>query len=230
MNFLVAVLPATLLSCWDALFNLLLSSCTSHWSTLVHCRLGLPATEINLAYLYKALAFAHLYVPQSCYHKSSYLSTSGRTTLTSAILTFTPLHYSIHYCIAHRNLFIHKFLQNWYISTTIRVLTSLVKAQLSSPTSYSPKPQDYNVLYLLLDDRFQEPLRICNRVELSLFLNSISIQVKSSFHLQNHFELNWFQLQKALKSILDTCQQPFNVMAHAFWNTKHGTMCSPSSP
>ena len=198
------MLPATLLSCWDILSDPLCLSCTCLRSALVRCRLGLPATEINLAYLYKALAFAHLYVPQSCYHKSSCLSTSGCTTSTSAILTFAPSHYSIHYRIARRNLFIHKFLQNWYISTTIRVLTNLVKAQLSSPTSYSPKPQDYNVLYLLLDDRFQEPLRICNRVELSLFLNSISIQVKSSFHLQNHFELDQFQLWKALKSILDS--------------------------
>ena len=61
-------------------------------STLVLFSLGLPATEVDLAYLYKALAFAHLYVPQSCYHKSSCLSTSGCTTLMPAILTFTLLH------------------------------------------------------------------------------------------------------------------------------------------
>ena len=63
MNFLVAVLPAALLSFWDVLSNPLLFSCMCLQSALVHCRLGLPATEINLAYLYKALAFAHLYDP-----------------------------------------------------------------------------------------------------------------------------------------------------------------------
>ena len=204
MNSLVAVLPATLLSCWDVLSDLPWFSCTCLQSALVHCRLGLPATKINLAYLYKALAFAHLYVPQSCYHKSFCLSTSGCTTSTSAILTFVLLHYSIHYRIACRNLFIHEFPQSRYISTTIRVFTNLVKAQLSSPTSYSPKPQDYNLLYPLLDDRFQEPLWIRNRIESTLFFNSISILVKSSFHVWNHFKLDQFRLRKALKSILDT--------------------------
>ena len=87
------MLPAALISCWDVLFDPLLFSCMCLQSALVHCRLGLPATEIDLAYLYKALAFAHLYVPQSCYHKSSCLSTSRRTTSTSAILTFIPLHF-----------------------------------------------------------------------------------------------------------------------------------------
>ena len=91
----VAVLPATFLSCWDVLSDPLIFSCMCLQSTLVYCRLGLPATEINLAYLYKALAFAHLYVPQSCYHKSSCISTSGCMTLTPAILTsllhFDPL-------------------------------------------------------------------------------------------------------------------------------------------
>ena len=57
------MLPETLLSCWDALSNPLLFCCTFRRSALVHRRLGLPATEINLAYLYKALAFAHLYIP-----------------------------------------------------------------------------------------------------------------------------------------------------------------------
>ena len=93
MNFLVAVLPATLLSCWDVLSDPLCLSCMCLRSTLVHCRLGLPATEIDLAYLYKALAFTHLYVSQSCYHKSFCLSTSGRMTLTPAILTIAPLHF-----------------------------------------------------------------------------------------------------------------------------------------
>ena len=93
MNFLVAVLPETLLSCWDVFSDPLLFSCTCLRSALVHCRLGLPATEIDLAYLYKALAFAHLYVPQSCYHKSFCLSTSGRMTSTPAILTIAPLHF-----------------------------------------------------------------------------------------------------------------------------------------
>ena len=92
MNTHVAVLPTTFLSFWDALSDPLLFSCTSHRSALVYGRLGLPATEINLAYLYKTLAFAHLYVPQSCYHKSSCLSTSRCTTLTPAILSFAPLH------------------------------------------------------------------------------------------------------------------------------------------
>ena len=92
MNLLVTVLPVTFPSCWNVLSNPLLSSCTSLRSALVLFRLGLPATKIDLAYLYKALAFTHLYVPQSCYHKSSCLSTSGCTTSTSAILTFAPLH------------------------------------------------------------------------------------------------------------------------------------------
>ena len=92
-NLLVTVLPVTFPSCWNILSDPLLSSCTSLRSTLVLFRLGLPTTEVNLAYLYKALAFAHLYVPQSCYHKSSCLSTSGRMTSTPAILTIAPLHF-----------------------------------------------------------------------------------------------------------------------------------------
>ena len=87
------MLPATLLSCWDVLPDPLCLSCSCLQSALVCCRLGLPATEIDLAYLYKALAFTHLYVPQSCYHKSSCFSTSGRMTSTSAIFTFIPLHF-----------------------------------------------------------------------------------------------------------------------------------------
>ena len=87
------MLPTTFLSCWDALSDPLLFSCTSRQSALVYGRLGLPATVINLAYLYKTLAFTHLYVPQSCYHKSFCLSTSGRTTSTPAILTIAPLHF-----------------------------------------------------------------------------------------------------------------------------------------
>ena len=93
MNLLVTMLPVTFPSCWNVLSDPLLSSCMSLRSALVLFRLGLPATEVNLAYLYKALAFAHLYVPQSCYHKSSCLSTSGHTTSTPAILTITPLHF-----------------------------------------------------------------------------------------------------------------------------------------
>ena len=93
-NPLIAMLPETLLSCLDALSDPLLSSCMSHRSALVHCRLGLPATEIDLAYLYKALAFTHLYIPQSCYHKSSCLSTSGHTILTPAILTLSLLRFN----------------------------------------------------------------------------------------------------------------------------------------
>ena len=81
------MLPATFLCCWDVLSDPLMFSCTCLQSILVYCRLGSPATEIDLAYLYKALAFAHLYVPQSCYHKSSGLSTSGHMTSTPAILT-----------------------------------------------------------------------------------------------------------------------------------------------
>ena len=92
-HLFIAVLSETLLSCWDTLSDLLLSSYTFHRSTLVYCRLGLPITEIDLAYLYKALAFAHLYIPQSCYHKSSCLSTSGCMTSTPAILTIAPLHF-----------------------------------------------------------------------------------------------------------------------------------------
>ena len=61
-------------------------------SALVLWRLGLSATQIDLVYLYKTLAFTHLYVPQSCYHKSSCLSTSGCTILTSVIPP--QLHYS----------------------------------------------------------------------------------------------------------------------------------------
>ena len=133
------MLPVTIPSCWNILSDPLLSSCTSLQSAVVHCRLGLPATRIDLAYLYKALAFAQLYVPQSCYHKSFCLSTSGHTTSVSAILTFALLHYSIHYWITCRKLFIHEFPQSQYVSTTIHIFTNLVKAQLSSPTSYSLK-------------------------------------------------------------------------------------------
>ena len=93
MNLLITMLPVTFPSRWNILSDLLLSSCTSLQSTLVLFRLGLPATEVDLAYLYKALAFAHLYGPQSCYHKSSCLSTSRHTTSTPAILTITPLHF-----------------------------------------------------------------------------------------------------------------------------------------
>ena len=118
---------------------------------------------------------------------------------------FSPLLFRIIWSIITLLIEISLFTspQNQYISTTIHVFTNLVKAQLSSPTSYSLTPQDYNLLYLLLDDRFQEPLRIHNWMKLSPFFDSISIQVKSSFHLRNHFELDQFRLQKALKSILD---------------------------
>ena len=63
---------------------------------------------------------------------------SWRNLYLDTILTFAPSHYLIHYHIAHQNLFIHEFLQNQYVSTTICVFTNLVKAQLSPPTSYSP--------------------------------------------------------------------------------------------
>ena len=90
------------------------------------------------------------------------------------------------------------------LQLSVSSLTWLCKAQLSPPTKYSPKPQDYNLLSPLLDDRFQEPLRIHNRIESSPVFDSISILVESSFYIQNHFELNQFQLQRALKSILDS--------------------------
>ena len=63
----------------------------------------------------------------------------------------------IQYQIARQNLVIHKLPQNRYISTTIHIFTDLVKARLSPPTRYSLKPQDYNLLSSLLDDRLQEP-------------------------------------------------------------------------
>ena len=126
MNPLVAMLPETLLSCLDTLSDLLLSSCTSHWSILVHCRLGLPATKIDLAYLYKALASTHLYIPQSCYHKSSCLSTSGCTTLTSAILSFAPLHFwSIIKLLVETPLFMNSFKANTSLQLSISSLTWL---------------------------------------------------------------------------------------------------------
>ena len=91
-------------------------------SALVLWRLGLSATQINLVYLHKALAFTHLYVPQSCYHKSTCLSTSRCMISTSAILTSLVLLYiSIQYQIACWNLAIYKFPQNWYVSTTIHI-------------------------------------------------------------------------------------------------------------
>ena len=124
------VLPATFLFCWDVLSDPLLFSCTSLRSTLVHCRLGLPATEINLAYLYKALAFAHLYVPQSCYHKSFCLSTSGHTTSTPAILT-SLLHFDpLSNCLSKTHY--SQIPPNWYIFTTIRIFTDLVKGSTKS--------------------------------------------------------------------------------------------------
>ena len=113
---------------------------------------------------------------------------------------------SIHYWIARQKPFIHEFPQSWYISSTTRIFTNLVKAQPSSPTRYSSKPQNYNLIFPLLDDRSLEPLRICHRIESSPFFDSVSILIKSVFHLQNHFELDRFRLRKALKSILDTVQ------------------------
>ena len=105
------------------LSDLLLSSCMSLWSALVLFRLGLPATESDLAYLYKALAFAHLYVPQSCYHKSSCLSTSGHTTSTSAILTFAPLHLRSIIELLMEN---HLFTNSPKADTSLRLSVSLL--------------------------------------------------------------------------------------------------------
>ena len=110
----------------------------------------------------------------------------------------------IHYRFACRKPFIHKFPQSRYISSTIHIFTNLVKAQPSSPIRYSPKPQNYNLIFPLLDNLSVEPLRICHRIESSPFFDSVSILIKSVFHLQNHFELDQFRLRKALKSILDT--------------------------
>ena len=55
--------------------------------------------------------------------------------------------FSICYQIACWNLSVHEFSQSWYVSTTIHIFTNLFKAQPSSPTRYSPKPQDYNLLF-----------------------------------------------------------------------------------
>ena len=87
---------------------------------------------------------------------------------------------------------------------TIHFLTNLVKAQPRSPTRYSPKPQDYNLLFPLLDDRPLEPLQIHYRIESLPSFDSFSIPVKSSSHIQNHIELNQSLLRKALKPILDS--------------------------
>ena len=120
------MLPVTFPSCWNVLSNLLLSPCTPLWSTLVLCRLGLPATEIDLAYLYKALAFAHLYIPQSCYHKSSCLSTSRHTTSTPAILSFAPLHFrSIIELLVETSLFTSSPKANMSLRLSVSSLTWL---------------------------------------------------------------------------------------------------------
>ena len=125
-NLLVTVLPVTFPSHWNVLSDPLLSSCMSLRSALVLFRLGLPATEVNLAYLYKALAFAHLYVPQSCYHKSSCLSTSGHMTLTSAILTFAPLHFrSIIELLVENPLFTNSPKANTSLRLSVSLLTWL---------------------------------------------------------------------------------------------------------
>ena len=87
---------------------------------------------------------------------------------------------------------------------TICIFANLVRAQPSLPTRYSLKPQDYNLLFPLLDDRSREPLRIRHQIELSPFFDSVSILVEFLFHIQNHFELDRFRLRKALKSILDS--------------------------
>ena len=126
--------------------------------------------------------------------------------LSNSLLCFFA--FPIHYQIAHRNLFVHEFPQSWYVSTTIHILTNLVKAQPSSPTRYSPKPQDYNLLFPLLDDRPLEPLRICYRIESSPSFDSFSIPVESSSHIQNHIKLDQFRLRKALKPILDNDAKP----------------------
>ena len=95
-------------------------------SALVHGRPGLPATEINLAYLYKALAFAHLYVSQSCYHKSSCLSTSGRMISTSAILIFALLHFrSIIELLVETSLFTNSLKADTSLQLSVSSLTWL---------------------------------------------------------------------------------------------------------
>ena len=134
---------------------------------------------------------------------------------------------SIHYRIAHGKPFIHKFPQSRYISTTIRIFTNLVKAQPSSPTRYSSKPQNYNLIFPLLDDRSLEPLWIRHRIESSPFFDSVSILIKSVFHLPNHFELDRFRLRKALKSILDKylqlCNFPMVLGEHIYLHTTQNT-------
>ena len=110
---------------------------------------------------------------------------------------------SIHYWIAHWNLVIHKFPQNRYVSTTIHIFTDLVKAQLSPPTRYSPKPQDYNLLSSLLDDRLQEPTpnSQSNRIISLLWLNFNSSWI---FNLHSKpLQTQLISTLKSLKSILD---------------------------
>ena len=176
--------------------------CTSLQSTLVHCRLGLPATKIDLAYLYKALAFTYLYVLQSCYHKSSCLSTSGHTTSTPAILT-SLLHFDPLSNCSSKSLY-SQIPPNWYVFTTIHIFTDLVKAQLSPPTRYSPKRQDYNLSSSSLDDRLQEPT-------LNLQLNQIVTLFWLNFNSSQTFipHLKPLRTQSiltsmSLKSILDS--------------------------
>ena len=110
---------------------------------------------IDLAYLYKALAFAHLYVPQSCYHKSSCLSTSGCMISTPAILTLPLLHFDpLSNCSSkpHYSQIPPKLIHLYDYPYLHWLGQGLTQGHL---TRYSSKPQDYSWESSLLDDRLQ---------------------------------------------------------------------------
>ena len=93
--------------------------------------------------------------------------------------------------------------QNWYVSTTIHIFTDLVKAQLSPPTRYSLKLQDYNLLSPLLNDRLQEPTPNSqfNRIFSLLWLNFDSSRIFNP-HLKP-LQTRSISTLMSLKSILD---------------------------
>ena len=112
---------------------------------------------------------------------------------------------SIHYRIAHWNLVIHKFPQNWYVSMTIHIFTDLVKALLkSTPWDIVQNLQTiaWNLHYLTIG--FKSQLWICNWIELSSFFDSTSILVESLCNQHSKPLQTWSVLTlKSLKPILD---------------------------
>ena len=136
------------------LSDLLLFSCT--WSALTLWRLGLSDTQTNLAYLYKMLTFAHLYIPQSCYHKSSCLplNTWFQLQQFSPHLLFSAFQSIIELLIETPSL-TNSAKTDMSLWLTVYSLTWLRLNQVHF-TGYNSKPSDYILKPVLLNDRLQE--------------------------------------------------------------------------